>query len=95
MCLEFPEMVRTLLGKRILNFFAPPPPDICAEKIPLVLMGGQACADPGAIEGYLATKYCVNLLKSWLDLRSIISFAMSAKSLQSGGNPAELTLTIF
>ena len=42
------------LNQKFLEFFdfIPNPPDMCAEKFPLVSMGGRAegltCADPGA-----------------------------------------------
>ena len=47
--LEFSDLARKLNGK----LYPPPPPsDMCAEKFPLVSMGGRAeglaCTDPGA-----------------------------------------------
>ena len=48
-CLELPDLARKLIRKTVRQF---PPPDMCAEKFPLVSMGGRAeglaCADPGA-----------------------------------------------
>ena len=47
-CLEFSDLARKLIRKTVRQF---PPPDMCAEKFPLVSMGGRAeglaCADPG------------------------------------------------
>ena len=50
-CLELSDLAIKLIRKTVRQF-PPPPPDMCAEKFPLVLMGGRAeglaCADPGA-----------------------------------------------
>ena len=48
-CLEFSDLARKLIRKTVRQF---PPPDMCAEKFPLVSMGGRAeglaIADLGA-----------------------------------------------
>ena len=50
-CLEFSNLARKLIRKTVRQF-PPTPPEMCAEKFPLVSMGGRAeglaCADPGA-----------------------------------------------
>ena len=48
-CLEFSDLARKLIRKTVRQFH---PPDMCADKFPLVSMGGRAeglaCAYPGA-----------------------------------------------
>ena len=50
--LEFSDLARKMIRKTFGQFYPPPLSDTCAEKFPLVSMGGRAeglaCADPGA-----------------------------------------------
>ena len=79
-CLEFSDLARKFIRKTFRQFY--PPPDPCAEKFPLVSMGGWAegllCANPGARTPISDSGNYLYLGLQWID--SLLSFEESASN---------------